>query len=182
MHIPEDGSWFNGFGDEVGQELTRVADLLFNFNNVLRRSQKEQRDAIIRKLFRKTGDHFIIHSPFHCDYGNIEIGDHFLGNVNLVILDEASVRIGDHVFLGPNVAIYTIIHHLQAKERNEGIMRALPVTIGNNVWVGGNTVIMPGVTIGEGAVIGAGSVVTKDVPPGMLAYGHPCKVIRPVDE
>lgn len=182
MEILENGEWFNGFSPEVEKELTRVADLLFEYNQVFRRSQKEERQAIIRKLFRKTGEHFIIHSPFHCDYGHIEIGDHFLGNVNLTILDEATVRIGDHVFIGPNVSIYTIIHHLRAEERNAGIMRALPVTIGHNVWIGGNTVILPGVTIGDGAVIGAGSVVTKDVSPGMLAFGNPCKEIRKIEE
>ncbi|MEG2947096.1 MAG: sugar O-acetyltransferase [Bacteroidales bacterium] len=180
MNFPENGSWFNGFGEDVAQELTRVADLLFEFNNVYRRSQKAEREQIIRQLFRKTGEHFIIHSPFHCDFGNIEIGDHFLGNVNLLILDEATVRIGNHVFIGPNVAIYTIIHHPEADKRNEGIMRALPVTIGDNVWIGGNTVILPGVTIGDGAVIGAGSVVTKDIPAGMLAFGNPCRVVRPI--
>lgn len=175
--IPADGSWFKGFREEIEMELARAADLVFDFNQT-RSTKKEEREAIIRKLFRKTGDNFIIHSPFHCDFGNIEIGDHFFGNVNLVILDEAPVCIGERVFIGPNVSIYTIIHHLQAEERNKGIMRALPVTIGNNVWIGGNTIIMPGVTIGDGAVIGAGSMVTKDVPPGVLAYGNPCKVVK----
>lgn len=181
MQFPEDGSWFNGFSDAVGNELTRVADLLFDYNQVYRRSQKTEREQIIRQLFRKTGDHFVIHSPFHCDFGNIEIGDHFLGNVNLVILDEATVRFGNRVFVGPNVAIYTIIHHPQTEPRNTGIMRALPVTIGNNVWIGGNTVILPGVTIGDGAVIGAGSVVTKDIPSGVLAFGNPCRVVREIE-
>ncbi|MEG1585815.1 MAG: sugar O-acetyltransferase [Bacteroidales bacterium] len=181
MNIPENGEWFNGFSDEVARHLTRTADLLFEFNH-LPRSKKEERDTIIRKLFRKTGASFIIHSPFNCDYGNIEIGDHFLGNFNLVILDEATVKIGDHVFIGPNVSIFTIHHHLKYEERNAGIMRALPVSIGDNVWIGGNTVILPGVTIGDGAVIGAGSVVTKDVSPMTLAYGNPCREIRKIYE
>ncbi|MGL4293884.1 MAG: sugar O-acetyltransferase [Bacteroidales bacterium] len=182
MIIPENGEWFNGFGPEVEEELTRVADLLFQFNTQLTRSKKEERKRIIRKLFIETGEHFIIHSPFHCDYGKIKIGDHFLGNVNLTILDEATVTFGNHVFIGPNVSIYTIIHHLQPELRNRGIMKALPVTIGNDVWIGGNTTILPGVTIGDGAVVGAGSLVTKDIPARTLAFGNPCRIIRSIDE
>lgn len=180
MGILENGEWFYGFSQELDQELTRVADLLFEYNHLFRRSQIEERKALIRKLFKKTGENFTIHSPFHCDFGKIEIGDNFFGNVNLTILDEATVRIGDSVFIGPNVSIYTIIHHLHADKRNEGVMKALPVTIGNNVWIGGNTVIFPGVTIGDGAVIGAGSVVTKNIASGVVAYGNPCKEVKKI--
>ena len=113
-------------------------------------------------MFGRTGGTFCIHSPFHCDFGSqISIGEDFTGNFNLTILDEAPVTIGNHVFIGPNVGIYTI---------------------GDNVWIGGNCVVMQGVTIGDGTVIGAGSVVTRDIPAGVIAFGNPCRVIRPVTE
>ena len=181
MYHPEDGSWFDGFTEEVDNKLTEVADLLYDYNIRYKRSQRAEREAIIRRLFVETGEEFVIHSPFHCDYGNITIGNHFIGNVNLVILDQARVTIGERVFIGPNTAIYTIIHHLNAEERNRGVMASKPVTIGDNVWIGGNTVILPGVTIGEGAVIGAGSLVTKDIPPRTLAFGRPAVPVRAIE-
>ena len=110
------------------------------------------------------------------------MGDHFVGNFNLTILDEAPVRIGNHVYIGPNVGIYTVHHALLAEQRNAGIMQSLPVEIHDNVWIGGHAVIMRGVTIGQGAVIGAGSVVTHDIPPQVVAAGNPCRVLRPITE
>ena len=93
-----------------------------------------------------------------------------------------AVCFGDHVFIGPNVGIYTVTHALLPDQRNAGVMRSLPITIGDNVWIGGNCVVMQGVTIGDGTVIGAGSVVTRDIPAGVIAFGNPCRVIRPVTE
>ena len=147
------------------------------------RAAREERNAIIRQLFSRTGGTFCIHSPFHCDFGSqISIGDDFTGNFNLTILDEAPVTIGDHVFIGPNVGIYTVTHALLTDQRNAGVMRSLPITISDNVWIGGNCVVMQGVTIGDGTVIGAGSVVTRDIPAGVIAFGNLCRVIRPVTE
>lgn len=137
----------------------------------------------MREMIGSIGGRFVIHSPFRCDFGtNIHIGDNFIGNFNLAILDEAEVTIGNNVFIGPNCSLCTIVHALDAGQRNAGIMRALPITVGDDVWIAANVVVLPGVTIGRGAVIGAGSVVTKDVPAGVLAAGNPCRVIREIGE
>lgn len=120
-----------------------------------------------------------LQTPFFCDYGyNITFGQEFYCNFNCVILDVAPVTIGDRVFLGPAVQIYTATHPLDAATRASGLEGGSPVVIGNDVWIGGGAVVLPGVTIGDRAVIGAGSVVTKDVPPGVLAAGNPCRVLR----
>ena len=157
-------------------------ELCFQLNG-LAPSRCEERDAVVRRLFGRVGRNCILHSPFHCDFGTqITIGDDFVGNFNLTILDEAPVTIGDHVFIGPNVGIYTVNHALLPDQRNAGLMRSLPVMIGSNVWIGGNVVITQGVTIGEGSVVGAGSVVTRDIPAGVVACGNPCRVLRPVTD
>ncbi len=121
----------------------------------------------------------LVEQPFYCDYGyNISVGDRFYANHNLVILDEAEVTFGDNVFVAPNCAFYTAGHPLDAVERNRGIEYARPITVGNNVWIGGNVCVLPGVTIGDNCVIGAGSVVVKDIPANSVAAGNPCKVIK----
>lgn len=133
----------------------------------------------LRNLLGKTGENFLIEQPFLCDYGyNIEIGENFYSNVNCVILDEAAVRFGNNVFVGPNCAFYTAGHPLDAGLRCSGLEFARPITVGNEVWIGGNVVVLPGVTIGDGCVIGAGSVVTRDIPAACLAFGNPCRIIR----
>ena len=124
-----------------------------------------------------------IEQPFRCDYGkNIEVGNNFFANYNCVILDVAKVTIGENVMFAPNVSIYTAGHPIHPESRNSGYEYGIPVTIGNNVWVGGNVVITPGVTIGNNVVIGAGSVVTKDIPDNVIAVGNPCRVIREITE
>ena len=178
LYIPENGEWFNGFSEEISEELLRVKEILFDYNNVLRPSQKKEREELIKNLFIKTGEKILIHSPFRCDLGKIITGENFFANYNLTILDEATVTFGDNVFVGPNVSIYTVIHHADLEQRNIGIMKNLPVNIGNNVWIGGNVVILPGVKIGCKAVIGAGSIVTKDFPSGVFACGNPCKTVK----
>lgn len=149
----------------------------------MRPSLKAERQEAFRKLLGKVGENLVIHSPFRCDFGfNIRIGNNFVGNFNLTILDEAEVTIGDNVMIGPNCSLITITHALDSDQRNEGIMAARPITIGDNAWIAANVVILPGVEIGEGAVIGAGSVVTRSIPAGMLAVGNPCRPLRPVSD
>ena len=117
-----------------------------------------------------------------CDYGyNIEIGENFYANHNLIILDGNKVEFGDNVFIAPNCSFYTAGHPLNAERRNKGLEYAKPIKVGNNVWIGGNVVVLPGVTIGDNVVIGAGSIVNKDIPSNTVAVGNPCKVIKNFD-
>lgn len=139
----------------------------------------ELRQNILRQIIGKTKGSFIIEPSFWCDYGyNIELGENFYSNHNLVILDPAKVTFGDNVFIGPNCGFYTAGHPLNTEERNKGLEYAKPIKVGNNVWFGGNVSVMPGVTIGSNCTIAAGSVITKDIPDNSLAAGVPCKVIR----
>lgn len=174
------GEWVDGFNPVYTRALRRCGELCFQYNSTAP-SRSDEREAIARRIFGSVCRNFTIHSPFTCDFGfNIRIGDNFVGNFNLTILDEAPVVIGDNVFIGPNTTICTVVHALDAPRRNDGVMRCLPVTIGDNVWIAANVVVLPGVTIGEGAVVGAGSVVTKDVDPFTLVVGNPAKFIRKI--
>ncbi|KAF4721121.1 hypothetical protein FOZ62_002509, partial [Perkinsus olseni] len=124
-----------------------------------------------------------IEPPFRCDYAfNTHIGDGFYANYDLVILDACPVRIGNNVFFGPGVHLYAVDHPRAVSARTHFIEDGAPITIGDDVWIGGRTVVLPGVTIGTGCIIGAGSVVTKDIPDGMIAAGNPCKAIREAPE
>lgn len=166
--------------EELIRKLNATKDLIWEYNN-LRPSMREERTALIKKLLRKTGERFLILQPFYCDYGsNIEIGEDFFSNFGFTVLDEAQVRIGSHAFIGPNVGIYTACHPLDAEERNKQTEWAEPVTIGDNVWIGGSVTICPGVTIGNNVVIGAGSVVVKDIPDNCVAVGNPAHVIKKI--
>ena len=145
--------------------------------------QEEEKDRILTSFLGKKGKNTVILSPFQCDYGyNIEIGENFYSNHNLVILDPGKVTFGDNCFVAPNCGFYTAGHALDAEQRNEGFEIALPITVGNNVWIGGSVCVMPGVTIGDNTIIGGGSVVTKDIPSGVIAAGNPCRVIRKITE
>ncbi|WP_057915310.1 sugar O-acetyltransferase [Peribacillus muralis] len=171
-------SWDN----ELTEERERAKDLLFEFNH-MKPSQRYERNQIIQKLFHSVGENAWIESPFNCDYGyNITVGDNFYTNTNCTILDCAKVTIGNNVWIGPNVSLYTPNHAIDAIERIAGYERTLPINISDNVWIGGSVTIVPGVTIGDNSIIGAGSVVTKNIPANVIAAGVPCKVIRSITE
>jgi len=154
----------------------------YRYNQIDPKNYKE-RKSVIKGLFGQTKTMFLIEQPFYCDYGfNIEIGDNFFSNYHLTILDCAPVKIGNNVMFGPNVSIYTAGHPIHHELRNTGMEYAFPVTIHDNVWIGGNVVINPNVTIGENTVIGSGSVITKDIPANVIAAGNPCKIIRDITE
>ena len=168
--------------EELVKERLFAKELLFDFNS-LRPLDNEKRNQILAELLGGTGENYYIEPPFRCDYGyNIEIGKNFYANYNLTVLDCAKVKMGDNVFIAPNVAIYTAGHPIHPLLRNEQYEFALPIEIGDSVWIGGNVVINPGVTIGSNSVIGAGSIVTKDIPSGVIAVGNPCKVLRSITE
>lgn len=177
-----EGLPYQAFGEELLQERQYAKELIFELN-ALRPSQLTERAKILKKLLGKTAENFFVEPPFRCDYGyNIELGNFFYANYNCTILDCAKVSIGDHVFFAPNVSLYTAGHPLHPEPRNKEYEYAFPITIGNNVWIGGNTVVNPGITIGDNVVIGSGSVVTKDIPANAIAVGNPCKVIRYITE
>lgn len=143
--------------------------------------QAGYRQELLKELFLKTGDKLHIEPPFHCDYGsNIRVGENFYANFNCVILDVAYVEIGDNVMFGPKVNLFTAGHPVDADVRISGLEFGRKIVIGDNVWLGGNTTVNPGVKIGRNTVIGSGSVVTKDIPENVIAAGNPCRVIRPI--
>ena len=176
------GKPYKAFGKELLTERQYAKELIFDFN-ALRPSEVEKRNSIIKELFGQTVEPFFIEPPFRCDYGyNISIGANFYANYNLTILDCGKVTIGANVFIAPNVSLFTAGHPIHFEPRNQEFEYAIPILIGNNVWIGGNVVINPGVTIGDNSVIGAGSVVTKNIPNNVIAFGNPCKVVRNITE
>ena len=173
----EAGEWYTCLDDEL-EALRVVTRAAVHQHNTL---PPDERGAIGPKLAALiTAKNAIIEAPFHCAYGiNIVLGDQVFLNAGCTILDTARVRIGDQCQLGPNVQIYCAEHHQDPVLRNvEGLEKALPVTLGNRVWIGGGAIILAGVTIGDGAVVGAGSVVTRDVAPGAIVVGNPARAIE----
>ncbi|MFC7115109.1 sugar O-acetyltransferase [Natronoarchaeum sp. GCM10025703] len=143
---------------------------------------EEQRQELLAELFGSVGENPYVEPDFRCDYGfNITVGDDFFANVNCIILDVCPVEIGDDCMLGPSVHIYTATHPIDAHERSQGLEYGKPVTIGDDVWIGGQAVINPGVTVGDGVVIGSGAVVTEDVPDDVVVQGNPATVIKELD-
>lgn len=158
------------------------AELCYEYN-LCRPSQYERQQEIIRKILGSVKGRLYITPPFYCDYGvNISVGNNFYTNHNCTILDGAKVTFGDNVFIAPNCVFSTAGHPLDAEQRNLGLEIALPITVGDNVWIGAQVCVLPGVTIGSNTVIGAGSVVNKDIPDGVIAVGNPCKVLRKITE
>ena len=173
------GMVYDATTPELIAELQNTREILYEFN-MLRPSETLRMKNILKSLLGHTGDeYFLINQPFRCDYGKqISIGKRFFANFNFTVLDEARVTIGDDCFIGPNVSIYTACHSTDPVERNTRQEWAKPVTIGNNVWIGGSVTILPGVSIGDNVTIGAGSVVTRNIPSNTLAVGNPCKVVK----
>jgi len=168
--------------DSVLSNERHLARIKFQQINKMSEDQVKDRNKLLSELIGTFDKNFWIEPPFYCDYGyNIKLGKNVFMNFNCTILDVMEVKIGDNVLLGPNVHIYTATHPLAAKTRNSWLEFAKPVTIGNDVWIGGGTIINPGVTIGNGVVVGSGSVVTKDIPNNVMVAGNPAKFIKELD-
>ena len=165
----------------VMEEQKRTRKILHKLNTV-NPSDFDEIGRLVKELFGKS-DKAFVNPPFYCDYGfHIETGKNFFANYNCTIIDVARVTIGDNCQFAPNVSIYTAGHPVHPDSRNSLYEYGIGVSIGDNVWIGGSTVILPGVHIGSNTVIGAGSVVTKDIPDWVVAAGNPCKVIRKITE
>lgn len=168
--------------DASVMEEQKVCRKILQRLNTVDRSDFDEISRILKELFGKSEGAFV-NPPFYCDYGShIEVGKNFFANYNCMIIDVAKVKIGDNCQMAPNVAIYTAGHPVHPVSRNSAYEYGIEVTIGDNVWIGGNTVILPGVHIGSNTVIGAGSVVTRDIPDWVVAAGNPCRVIRQITE
>ena len=175
------GEIYSAVDPQLLEELADAREVIHDYN-LLRPSENQKKLELLKGLLGHIGDDsIIINQPFRCDYGKqISVGKRFFANFNFTVLDEARVTIGDDCFIGPNVSIYTACHSTDPVERNTRQEWAKPVTIGNNVWIGGSVTILPGVTIGDNVTIGAGSVVTKNIPSNCVAAGNPCKVIKSI--
>ena len=176
---------------QLGGYLYPLDEELLNAHNNAKRltrllnatleTERAKRSEIAKELFAEAGDGIYIEPPFRCDYGrNIRVGKNFYCSYDCVFLDCGNITIGDNVMLGPKVALYAVNHPIDPEVRACYYDYPQPITIGNNVWIGGSAVVCPGVTIGNNCVIGAGSVVTKDVPANVVAVGNPCRVMREV--
>jgi maltose O-acetyltransferase len=175
------GDHYLGNDAELVQDRMVAKKRYQQFNQLAYDAPMSARTALLSELFQQPTDADIT-APFHCDYGyNIKLGSKVYFNFNCVVLDVATVTIGDQTLFGPNVQLYTALHPMDAATRSTGLESGKPITIGKQVWVGGGAIICPGVNIGDGAVIGAGSVVTRDIPANVFAAGNPCRVIKSLD-
>lgn len=176
------GELYDASDPQLTQERLR-ARRLFKAYNDCDVDDTDTRQRLLRELIPNAGAGLNIEPPFYCDYGwNIYIGENVFFNFNCVVLDVARVLIGDRVLFGPGVHLYTATHPLDAATRRTGLELGKPVTIGDDVWIGGGAIICPGVTIGSRTVIGAGSVVTRDIPADVVATGNPCRIVRKLVE
>ncbi|EMD1177345.1 sugar O-acetyltransferase [Vibrio harveyi] len=161
---------------------TECLETLYDYNQT-RPSEGEKRSNILNHLLASVGKNCYIEPPLRANWGcHTHLGDNVYANFNLTLVDDTHIYIGDHVMIGPNVTIATAGHPIDPELRRDIAQFNIPVHIGNNVWIGANSVVLPGVTIGENSVIGAGSVVTKDIPANVVAVGNPCRVLREMGE
>lgn len=179
--------------NEIFLQLKQKTRELLREYHALQYDQKEEKTAVLNRLFNRIGTNVSVAQPFLCDYGyNIYIGNNVSINMNCTFVDCNKIEIGSNVLIASNVQLYTAAHPVELAERltpdwspdtGEYFCRtyALPIKIGNGCWLGGGVIVLPGVTIGDGSVIGAGSVVTKDIPANSLAVGNPCRVIRKIN-
>lgn len=169
--------------EELMNEQMKHLDLLYDFNHT-RPSEQDKRNKLLRNMFAEIGENCYIEPPFHANWGgkNVHFGNGVYANFNLTMVDDCDIFVGNNVLFGPNVTVSAGTHPIHPELRRKQAQYNLSIYIGNNVWIGANSVILPGVHIGENSVIGAGSVVTKDIPVNVVAVGNPCKVLREINE
>ncbi len=170
------------YDSELEREQTQCLELLYDFNHT-RPSEYDKRQQLMKQLFAEVGKGCYIEPPLQANWGRYtHLGNNVYANFNLTLVDDTHVYIGDSVMIGPNVTIATAGHPIEPEMRRKVAQFNIPVHIKANVWIGANSVVLPGVTIGENSVIGAGSVVTKDIPANVVAVGNPCRVLREINE
>lgn len=175
LYLPED--------EEIMHEQMLRLEKLYEYN-MTRPSQSEKREALLKEMFAEIGEGCYIEPPLHSNWagGHVHFGDNVYANFNLTLVDDTDIYVGNKVMFGPNVTVATAGHPIDPELREQAMQYNIPVHIGDNVWIGANAVVLPGVAIGENTVIGAGSVVTKDIPANVVAVGNPCKVLREIGE
>lgn len=175
LYLPED--------EEIMHQQMLCLEKLYDYN-ATRPSEAEKREALLKEMFAEIGEGCYIEPPFHSNWAgkHVHFGDNVYANFNLTLVDDTDIYVGDKVMFGPNVTVATAGHPINPELRYQAMQFNIPVHIGENVWIGANAVILPGITIGENSVIGAGSVVTKDIPANVVAVGNPCRVLREIGE
>ena len=178
----KNGMLYTDHGEGLDEERTRCKELIYDYN-LARPSEEERRKKLLKEILGDMGENIWIEPPVYMAYGkNVHVGEHFDANVNLVLVDDVDIFIGDNVMMAPNVTISPTGHPVYYALRRHGNQFSIPIRIGDDVWIGSNVVILPGVTIGKNSVIGAGSVVTKDIPENVVAVGNPCRALRQISE
>ena len=169
--------------EDLMREQMKAIELLYDFNKT-RPSEQDKREKILKKMFAEIGDDCYIEPPFHANWGgkNVHFGNGVYANFNLTMVDDCDIFVGNNVMFGPNVTVSAGTHPIHPELRSKQAQYNIPIHIGNNVWIGANSVILPGVNIGDNSVIGAGSIVTKDIPSNVVAVGNPCRVLREINE
>ena len=175
LYLPED--------EEIMAQQLKCLEKLYDYN-ATRPSEQEKREALLKEMFGDIGEGCYIDPQFHANWAgkHVHFGNNVYANFNLTLVDDTDIYVGDKVMFGPNVTVATAGHPIDPELRYQAMQYNIPVHIGENVWIGANAVVLPGVTIGDNSVIGAGSVVTKDIPANVVAVGNPCRVLREIGE
>ncbi|MDO6762414.1 sugar O-acetyltransferase [Agarivorans sp. 1_MG-2023] len=170
------------FNEDIFAEQTQCQEVIYDYNHS-RPSQVKLREDLLEQIFAEVGDNCFIEPPLQANWGkHTHLGKNVYANFNLTLVDDTHIYIGDSVMIGPNVTLATAGHPIDPEPRRKAAQFNIAIDIANNVWIGANTVVLPGISIGENSVIGAGSVVTKDIPANVVAVGNPCKVLREIGE
>lgn len=174
---------YQPMSEEILTEQLHCIEKLYEYNQT-RPLEQAKRQKLLKEMFHEIGENCYIEPPLHANWAGkfVTLGKAVYANFNLTLVDDTFIQIGDYTMIGPNVTIATAAHPENERLRQQGYQYNLPITIGKNCWICANVMICPGVHIGDGSIIGAGSVVTKDIPPHVVAYGNPCRVIRKIDE